>query len=52
MRNLKGRDLNWEVGMRNAEFKGQRFELGSVTRRRPIEQDYAAYSLSLASVFI
>jgi hypothetical protein len=26
----------------NAEFKGQRSELGSVTRRRPIGQDYAA----------
>ncbi len=36
------RDLNWEVGMRNAEFKGQSPELGSVTRRRPIGQDYAA----------
>ncbi len=36
------RVLNWEVGMRNAEFKGQRFELGSGTRRRPIGQDYAA----------
>ncbi len=37
MWNLKDRDLNWEVGMRNVEFKGQRTEnRGQTTEDRGI----------------
>ena len=34
--------LNAEIGMRNAEIRDQKSELGMRTRRRPIGRDYAA----------